>query len=217
MWRLSNISIRNISDYFREAVAQWFCPTLRILCSVWHKLLQQPLFGRKYVEAKLQVGVISSTHGVRGEVKVFPTTDDVKRFKRLKEVILDTGKEELILEIEGVKFFKQFVILKFKGIDTLNDIEKYKGKSLYVTRANAVRLRMDVYFIADLQGLKVVDEQDNEIGTLRDVMETGANDVYIVDMLDGRELLLPAIKECILRVDIEERLMQVHVMDGLLD
>lgn len=169
------------------------------------------------MEAKLQVGVISSTHGVRGEVKVFPTTDDVKRFKRLKEVILDTGKEELILEIEGVKFFKQFVILKFKGIDTLNDIEKYKGKSLYVTRANAVRLRKDEYFIADLQGLKVVDEQDNEIGTLRDVMETGANDVYIVDMLDGRELLLPAIKECILRVDIEERLMQVHVMDGLLD
>ena len=169
------------------------------------------------MEAKLQVGVISSTHGVRGEVKVFPTTDDVKRFKRLKEVILDTGKEEFILEIEGVKFFKQFVILKFKGIDTLNDIEKYKGKSLYVTRANAVRLRKDEYFIADLQGLKVVDEQDNEIGTLRDVMETGANDVYIVDMLDGRELLLPAIKECILRVDIEERLMQVHVMDGLLD
>ncbi len=169
------------------------------------------------METKLQVGVISSTHGVRGEVKIFPTTDDVKRFKRLKEVILDTGREELTLEIEGVKFFKQFVILKFKGIDTINDIEKYKGKSLYVTRANAVRLRKDEYFIADLQGLMVVDEQDNEIGTLRDVMETGANDVYIVDMLDGRELLLPAIKECILRVDIEERLMQVHVLDGLLD
>ncbi len=169
------------------------------------------------MEGNLQVGVISSTHGVRGEVKVFPTTDDMKRFKRLKEVILDTGKEEMTLEIEGVKFFKQFVILKFKGIDTLNDIEKYKGKSLYVTRANAVKLRKDEYFVADLQGLRVVDETGANLGILRDVMETGANDVYIVDMIDGRELLLPAIKECILQVDIEAGQMHVHVMEGLLD
>ena len=101
------------------------------------------------MEEILQVGVVSSTHGVRGEVKVFPTTDDVKRFKRLKEVILDTGKEQLTLEIEGVKFFKQFAILKFKGIDNINDVEKYKGKSLFVTRENAVKLKKDEYFIAD--------------------------------------------------------------------
>lgn len=169
------------------------------------------------MEDKLQVGVISSTHGVRGEVKVFPTTDDVKRFKRLKEVILDTGKEELVLEVEGVKFFKQFAILKFKGFDNINDIEKYKGKSLFVTRANAVRLRRDEYFIADLQGLAVVNEQEEQIGTLRDVMETGANDVYIIDMTDGREVLIPAIKECILKVDVEGGTIQVHMMDGLLD
>ena len=169
------------------------------------------------MEIKLQVGIISSTHGVRGEVKVFPTTDDVKRFKRLKEVILDTGKEELNLEVENVKFFKQFVILKFKGIDNINDIEKYKGKSLLVTRANAVKLRKDEYFVADLQGMRVVDEDNQEIGMLRDVMETGANDVYIIDRPDGKELLLPAIKDCILQVDIEGRIMQVHVLDGLLD
>ena len=169
------------------------------------------------METKLQVGVISSTHGVRGEVKVFPTTDDMKRFKRLKEVILDTGKEEITLEIEGVKFFKQFVILKFKGYDNINDIKKYKGKSLLVTRANAVRLRRDEYFIADLQGLTVVDEGDKIIGTLRDVMETGANDVYIIDMTDGREVLIPAIKECVLQVDLEAGKMQIHLMDGLLD
>jgi 16S rRNA processing protein RimM len=169
------------------------------------------------VETKLQVGVISSTHGVRGEVKVFPTTDDVKRFKRLKEVILDTGKEEITLEIEGVKFFKQFVILKFKGYDNINDIEKYKGKSLLVTRANAVRLRRDEYFIADLQGLTVVNKEGQKLGVLRDVMETGANDVYIIDLTDGREVLIPAIKECILQVDVEAGQMQVHMMDGLLD
>jgi len=169
------------------------------------------------MENKLQVGVISSTHGVRGEVKVFPTTDDVKRFKRLKEVILETGKEELLLEIEGVKFFKQFAILKFKGFDNINDIEKYKGKSLFVTRKNAVPLRKDEYFIADLQGLMVEDDKGKQIGTLKDVMETGANDVYIVEMLDGREVLLPAIKECILDVDVEGGKMRVHMMDGLLD
>lgn len=169
------------------------------------------------MEDKFQVGVITSTHGVRGEVKVFPTTDDPHRFKRLKEVILDTGKDEIVLEVEGVKFFKQFVILKFKGFDNINDIEKYRQKSLYVTRQNAVRLKKDEYFVADLMGMKVVDEQNAEIGILKDVMETGANDVYVITMTDGRELLLPAIKQCILHVDMESNVMQVHVLDGLLD
>ncbi len=165
----------------------------------------------------LQVGIITSTHGVRGEVKVYPTTDDVKRFKRLKDIILDTGKEQIPLEIEGVKFFKQMVILKFKGIDSLNDVEKYRQKSLYVTRANAVRLRKDEYFIADLIGITVYDEENNQLGTLEDVMVTGANDVYVIKMVDGRELLLPAIKQCILDVNVEEGRMQVHVLEGLLE
>ncbi len=169
------------------------------------------------MEDKFQVGIIASTHGVRGEVKVFPTTDDVKRFKRLKNVLLDTGKEFFEWEIEGVKFFKQFAILKFKGIDNINDIERYKGKSLYVTRENAVRLRKDEYFIADLIGIKVFDENEEELGVLKDVIETGANDVYSIEMSDARELLLPAIKECILDVDVENATMKVHVLDGLLD
>ncbi len=169
------------------------------------------------MEDRFQVGVISSTHGVRGEVKVFPTTDDVKRFKRLKEVILDTGKEQILLEIEGVKFFKQFAILKFKGIDNINDIEKYKGKSLFVTRENAVKLKKDEYFIADLVGLKVLDEKEQEIGILQDVMETGANDVYVIALHDGRELLLPAIKQCVLSVNMEEGTIKIHILEGLLD
>lgn len=169
------------------------------------------------MEEILQVGVISSTHGVRGEVKVFPTTDDVKRFKRLKEVILDTGKEQMTLEIEGVKFFKQFAILKFKGFDNINDIEKYKGKSLFVTRKNAVKLKKDEYFIADLIGLKVLDEEEKEIGELKDVIETGANDVYVITMSDGKELLLPAIKQCVLAVDVEGGTIKVHILEGLLD
>ena len=169
------------------------------------------------MEDLLQVGIITSTHGVRGEVKVYPTTDDPRRFPRLKEVVLDTGREKLNLEIEGVKFFKQFVILKFKGLDNINDIEKYRQKSLYVTRKNAVRLQRDEYFIADLIGLKVQDEDGTELGTVKDVIETGANDVYEVEMADGRSLLLPAIKQCILNVDVENGMMQVHVLEGLLD
>lgn len=169
------------------------------------------------MEDLLQVGIITSTHGVRGEVKVYPTTDDPKRFRRLKEVVLDTGKEKMNLEIEGVKFFKQFVILKFKGLDNINDIEKYRQKSLYVTRKNAVRLQRDEYFIADLIGLKVQDEDGKELGTVKDVIETGANDVYEVEMADGKSLLLPAIKQCILNVDVENGTMQVHVLEGLLD
>lgn len=169
------------------------------------------------MEQLLQVGAITSTHGVHGEVKVFPTTDDPKRFKRLKNVILDTGKEQIPMEIEGVKFFKQFVILKFKGFDNINDIERYKGKNLYVTRENAVRLRRDEYFIADLEGLTVFLEDETEFGTLTEVIQTGANDVYNISMKNGEDVLIPAIKECVLSVDVENGKMVIHLMDGLLD
>lgn len=169
------------------------------------------------MEQMLRVGVITSTHGIRGDVKVFPTTDDVMRFKKLKEVILDTGKEQKPLEIEHVKFFKNMVILKFKGFDNINDIEIYKGKDLFVTRENAVELGPDENFIADLIGLSVVTDEGEELGTLKDVMQTGANDVYVVERKDKKEVLLPAIKQCILDVDLEAEKITVHVMEGLLD
>ena len=167
------------------------------------------------MEQFLRVGVISSTHGIKGEVKVFPTTDDVKRFKKLKNVILDTGREHLNLEVEGVKFFKQFVILKFKGIDNINDIEKYKGKDLLVDRANAVKLRKDEYFVVDLIGLEVFTEDGEKFGTMKDVLETGANDVYIIDSINYGEVLIPAIKQCVLDIDIEANKMVIHLMKGL--
>lgn len=169
------------------------------------------------MEDLLQVGAITQPHGVHGEVKVFPTTNDVRRFKELKEVILDTGKEKKTLEIEGVKFFKQYAILKFKGFDSINDIEKYKGKPLLVTRENAVKLGRDEYFIADLIGLAVYDDGDQYLGVLTNVIETGANDVYEVKFEDGRQVLFPAIKQCILNVDMDSRKMTVHIMDGLLE
>ncbi len=169
------------------------------------------------MEKLLKVGVISSTHGLKGEVKVFPTTDDVKRFRQLKEVLLDAGDEKTVLQIEQVKFFKQFVILKFKGIDDIEDVQKYKGKDLLVTRENAVKLKKDEYFIADLIGVGVISDDNSLRGILKDVIQTGANDVYVIDLEDGRQLLLPAIKECVLMVDLDENIMKIHVLDGLLD
>jgi len=168
-------------------------------------------------ETMLRVGVISSTHGVRGEVKVYPTTDDVNRFRDLKTVVLDTGKELIPLEVQGVKFFKNMVILKFKGYDNINDIEKYKGKDLLVTRENAVELEEGENFIVDLIGLTVVTDEGETLGTLVDVMKTGANDVYVVETADGREVLLPVISQCVLDVKLDEGTVLVHIMLGLLD
>lgn len=169
------------------------------------------------MEDMLRVGVIASTHGVKGEVKVFPTTDDAARFKQLKEVILDTGKERLPLTIEHVKFFKNMVILKFKGYDSINDIEKYKSKDLLIFRENAVELGPDEYFITDLIGLEVMTDQGEKLGVMKDVLETGANDVYVVELESGKELLVPAIVECILDVNLEEGTMKIHLLDGLME
>ena len=109
------------------------------------------------------------------------------------------------------------VIVKFKGFDNINDIEIYKNKDILITREDAVPLGPDENFIVDLIGLKVVTDEGEELGTLKDVLQTGANDVYVVEMTDGKELLLPAIKQCILNVDLEQQTMTVHVLDGLMD
>lgn len=169
------------------------------------------------MEDLLQVGAITQTHGIRGEVKVFPLTDDVSRFKKGISLILDLGREKRDLEVESVKFFKQYVILKFKGYDNINEIEKFVKKNLYVTRENAVKLKKDEYFIADLIDMTVTKEDGTELGSISDVLQTGANDVYVVALADGGEVLLPAIKDCILSVDMEKRMMQVHVLPGLID
>jgi 16S rRNA processing protein RimM len=165
----------------------------------------------------LQVGAVTSTHGIAGEVKVFPTTDDPNRFKKLKSVLLDTGKGMKELQITQVKFFKNMVILRFKDHNRIEDVMEYKGKALFVTRENAVKLKKNEYFIADLIGLSVYDEDEQLLGTLSDVLQTGANDVYVVELAGGKEVLIPAIKQCILDVDIEGGRMRVHLLEGLLE
>lgn len=165
----------------------------------------------------LRVGVIASTHGIRGEVKVYPTTEDVNRFKSLKKVMLDTGKEMLPLEVQGVKFFKNMVIVKFKGIDNINDIEKYKGKDLLVTREDAIPLEEGEYYIFDVLGSKIVTEDGEEIGELKEILQTGANDVYVVKTTAGKELLIPSIPQCILDVNIDTKIIKVHLLDGMME
>lgn len=169
------------------------------------------------MEDLLQVGIITGTHGLKGEVKVFPTTDDKERFLDLEEVLLDTGDTLLELKVEYCKFFKKFVFVKFEGFDDINEVEKFKRCPLLVTRENAVELEEDEYFVADLLGLTIVDDSGVTIGKLENVISTGANDVYEVLTEEGGRILLPAIKECILDVDMEEGVILVHLMKGLAD
>ena len=169
------------------------------------------------MEDTLRIGVITTVHGVRGEFKVFPTTDDVKRFKKCKDVILHTKKEDIPLTIESCKFFKNQVILKFKEFNNRDDVEKFRQCDLLVTRENAVPLKEGEYFICDIIGATVKEENGNEIGELTEVLQTGANDVYVVKQPNGKEVLFPVIPECVKKVDVEKKEVLITIMDGLME
>jgi 16S rRNA processing protein RimM len=164
-----------------------------------------------------RVGVITSPHGVRGEVKVYPTTDDMTRFSDLKEVLMVGPRSEQLLHVEQVKYFKNIVIVKFKEFNSMNEAELLRQRDLYVDRAHAVPLEEGEYFIADLIGMSVVTDEEQALGKLADVLQTGANDVYVVQMDNGKEMLLPVIDECILDIDMDKREIRVHLMKGLLE
>ena len=169
------------------------------------------------MEDLLRIGVITTTHGIRGEVKVFPTTDDVKRFKKCDEVILITRKGELTLHVEGVKFFKNIVILKFKEFDDINEVEGFRKCDIMVTRENALPLKEGEYYLCDVIGARVEEEDGSVIGEVKDVIETGANNVFAVQTREGKEVLFPVIPDCIKKVDTKEGLVVAHVMKGLMD
>lgn len=169
------------------------------------------------MEEYLRVGIISNTHGIRGEVKIYPTTDDIRRFKKLKQCFIDMGKEMISLEVESCKFFKNTPILKFKKIEQINDVEGFKGKDLYVSRENAVKLQKNEFFIVDLIGLKVESDDGMLTGILEDVIQTGANDVFVVKTENGDEVLIPYIEQCIPEIHPETGKIMVHLLPGLLD
>lgn len=166
------------------------------------------------MEDLFRVGVITSPHGIHGDVNVFPTTDDPTRFGKIKEVILDDHHEKIKLTIKKASLHKNMVILGFKEFKDINEVEKYRKCELFVTRENAIPLEEGEYYIADLMGLSVFSDDGRMLGTLTDVLQTGANDVYVVSK-DNKELLIPAIKDCIKEISLEEKKMQVHLLPGL--
>ena len=169
------------------------------------------------MEEYLKVGIITASHGVHGEMKVYPTTDDPARFKKCKTLYLQRKGVRELKKVESVRFSGEFVLLKLEGIETPEEVHTLRQSELYVDRAHAVPLEKDEYYIADLLGADVYDETDAHLGTLSDVIQTGANDVYDVLLDDGRKVLLPVIPDCILERNVEDKKIKVHIMKGLLD
>jgi len=166
----------------------------------------------------LRVGKIANTHGVKGELKIIPLTDDPERYNDLKYVYLDRKDDLEKIDIEQVKFLKSFVIVKFKGVDDMDCAESLKDLYLLVDRENAVKLPEGSYFISDLVGCSVYDENGECLGELTDVLETGSNDVYSVkDKQGGREILIPALKNVVKRIDLNSRKIEVLLPEGLMD
>lgn len=163
----------------------------------------------------LEIGQIVNTHGLKGYLKVVPFTDDVNRFKEIKTVYIVFRNELVECKIEDVKFIKNLVNLKFVGIDDINDAEKYKGCYLKISRKDAKKLDKNTYFIVDLIGLSVYDEQENKIGVLEDIFGAGSTDVYAVKTEDGKQILLPAISKAIKKIDIEQGKIIVDVSQGV--
>ncbi len=164
-----------------------------------------------------RVGVIANSHGVKGEVKVHPTTDDINRFKDLDTIFLDENGTYRELHIKSVKFVKNMVVLGFEEFNNMNDILGFKGMELYVDRENAIPLNEGEFYVADMIGADIITDEGNHFGTLKDVLKTGANDVYVINTDEGKEVLFPSIPECILEKDLENKEIKVHIMDGLLD
>ncbi len=159
------------------------------------------------------IGKIVNTHGVKGEMRVMPSTDDIKRFEKLKEVYIQQ-RDLKTYEITAVRYHKQFVLIKLKGIDTMDAAEQMKNSLIKIDRKESLPLGQDEYYMTDLYDMAVVTEEGRELGKLVDILVTGSNDVYVVRN-EEKEILIPAIKQCIKKVDVTARQMTVHLMKGL--
>jgi 16S rRNA processing protein RimM len=165
-------------------------------------------------EAFLRIGVITQPHGIRGEVKVYPTTDDPDRFLQVEDVLVERKGVREPMKIEGTKYFKQMVILKLSGISDMTQAETYRQADILIHRSQSAPLEPGHYFIVDLLGLEVY-EDERHLGTVTDFLQTGANNVYVVTKEDGKELLIPDIPDCILHVDVDEGILKVRLLPGL--
>lgn len=175
------------------------------------------------MEQFLRIGVITRPHGVHGEVKVYPTTDYPERFEEVTEVYIDSAKGRIKAAVEGVRYFKNLAIVKFSCFHSPEEVRLFSGADVFISRDQAQPLEEGEYYIADLIGCRVFADETSdkfagqELGVLKDVLQTGANDVYLVQSPSGGELLFPVIKDCVREVDIVNNRVTVHVMKGLLD
>ncbi len=164
-----------------------------------------------------EIGQIVNTFGVKGLLKVNPFTDDITRFEKLKKVYVVKNNNMTEIEIEEVKYHKNMVLLKVKGIDDMNNAEKLKGLFLKIHRKDAVKLPEDTYFIVDVIGSKVITDDGINLGKVEDIYSTGSNDIYVVKDELGKQILLPSIKEVILDIDVKKQVVTVHLIKGLVD
>lgn len=169
------------------------------------------------MENYFEIGKIAGTHGIKGTLRVFPTTDDPTRFGLLKEVIVEHKNEKKVCKVSRVAYHKNFVLLTLEEYNDINDAEKLKGDRILITEDKALPLGKDEYYTRDLYDIDVYTDEDEYLGKIADVYTTGANDVYSVvgEATGGKELLIPAIKQCILSVDIENGKMIVKLLEGL--
>ena len=162
-----------------------------------------------------EIGQIVNTFGIKGQVKVTPFTDDMERFEELKTIYVEKKKQLQEFEIEQVKYQKNLVILKLKNIEDMNTAEKLKGCYIKIQRKDARKLPEGTYFIADIIGSQVITDDGKTLGKVEDIYNTGSSDIYVVKDELGKQILLPAIKEVILSVDVEKQNVKVHLLEGL--
>ena len=163
----------------------------------------------------LEVGQIVNSYGIKGLFKVVPFTDDITRFSKLKTIYIEKNKKLEKMGIEEVKYHKNLVLLKLKGIDDINDTLKYKSCYIKIDRTDAVDLPENSYFIVDLIDMEVYTDEDKLLGKIVDVFPTGSNDVYVVKDDLGKQVLLPAIGDVVKNVDVANKKMVVHLIEGL--
>ena len=163
-----------------------------------------------------EIGQIVNTNGLKGVLKINPFTDDITRFNELKTVYISINKKLKEFEIETVRYAKNMVFLKLKGIDTVEEAENYRNLYIQINRENAAELEENSYYIADLIDCEVITDEQVNLGKIVDVFPTGSNDVYVVKDDMGKQVLLPAIKEVIKKVDVESKTVIVHLLKGLI-
>ena len=167
---------------------------------------------------KFRVGVITKTHGIKGEVSVFPTTDDNDRFEYLEKCYIKTGNKYTEVKVFGCKYFKNTVILKFEGLDKIEDVEKYIRSEIYVDRDDALALEDGEYYLADLIGLDVYEENGNKLGKIKDYLETPVQIVYIIEQEEEgkKDIMIPDVPEFIKDINLEENKMTVKLLKGMI-